>query len=239
MKNNEIKSTELTNKQISINEELNKLFTPNYLKHDIRNVISDFVSDKKNLDRGNNKEMFNNSNKNKKDIFLDLLYQTQLSQKDNIQDKGNNKEVNNISGKSTSNDELQSKFIYENSLLNDKQINPTNNVYEVYHYSTKIPEHVENNSIQYAIGKTSSEVKIQNYDNEKNGQHRKPNNQSNDALKPDNFENDMTFNTSGEKDRRTGNIGHKYLFRSKEYETFIDEEDNINDSSNLLMKRHK
>ena len=238
MKNNELKTTELTDKQLAINEELSKLFKINNIKHDIRNLVADFSADKKNLDRGNNKEVNNITQKDKKDIFVDLLHQTLLSQKDNIQEKGNNKESNNIKGKSTKNDELQSKFIFNNSLLNKDRINNNNKIYEVFKYSNKLPEYKSNNETKFVSGKTGAETKLNTYDNEKNSQHRKPNNQSNDALKPEHFENDMRFKSSGEKDRKTGKMGKKYLFTNKEYETYIDEDDNINDSGNLLMKRH-
>lgn len=235
MKNKELLTTELTNKKTILNEELTKLFKINNNKYDIRNLISDFTADKKNLDRGNNKENSNYTNKEKKDIFTDLLYQSILSEKENILEKGNNKENNNIKGKSTKNDDIQSKFIYENSLLNTDQINKNNNIYEIFQYSTKLPE--INDNIYYNT-KTSAEIKLQNYDNEKFTQERKPNNQSNDTLKPEQFENDAEFKTSGEKDRKTGNFGHKYMFKKKEYEQHIEEEDNINDSNNLIMKRH-
>ena len=36
-------------------------------------------------------------------------------------------------------------------------------------------------------------------------------------LNPDIFENDTEFKISGEKDRKNGNIGHKYMFNNKEY----------------------
>jgi len=236
MKNNELLTVDLTDKRLTINEELTKLFKINDNKYDIRNLIADFTIDKKILEKGNNKEMSNYTQKEKKDLFLELLYQSLLSQKNNILEKGNNKEVSNITGKSTKNDNLQSKFIYDNSLLNQKQLNQHNNIYEVYKYSNKLPEY--NNHISYDNTKNTKEIQLYHCDNEKNSQHRKPNNQSNDKLNPDIFENDTEFKISGEKDRKNGNIGHKYMFNNKEYETYIDDDDNINDSGNLIMKRH-
>jgi hypothetical protein len=238
MKNKELLTTELTDKQLAIHEELSKIFKINDIKHDIRNVIADFSADKKNYDKGNNKELNNKMNKEKKDLFTELLYKALLSQKDNIQDKGNNKEMNNITGKSKNGDTLQSKFIYENCLLNKEQLNKNNNLYEIFQYSIKLPEYNNNNSTKYKSGKSGLENKLNKYDNEKNSQHRKPNNQSNEALNPENFENDMDFKTSGEKDRKTGKMGKKYMFNKKEYESYVDEDDNINDSSNLIMRRH-
>ena len=235
MKNNELLTTELSNKKGHLNEELTKLFKINDNKYDIRNLVSDFSSDKKNLDRGNNKENNNLTNREKKDIFTELLYQSILSEKENVLEKGNNKENINVTGKSTKDDDLQSKFIYDNALLNKEQLNQHNNIYEIFQYSTKLPEKNDNN---YYNTKTSTEIKIQHYDNEKFTHERKPNNQSNDALKPEHFENDAEFKTSGEKDRKTGNHGHKYMFKQKEYEKYIEDDDNINDSNNLIMKRH-
>lgn len=236
MKNNELLTTDLTDKRLTINEELTKLFKINDNKYDIRNLIADFTLDKKMLEKGNNKEMANYTQKDKKDLFLDLLYQSLLSQKNNILEKGNNKEVSNITGKSTKDDALQSKFIYDNVLLNKNQLNQHNNIYEVYKYSNKLPEY--NNNINYDNTKNTKEIQLHSYDNEKNSQHRKPNNQSNDTLNPEIFENDTEFKSSGEKDRKTGNIGHKYMFNNKEYETDMNDDDNINDLGNLIMKRH-
>ena len=199
-------------------------------------MIADFTLDKKMLEKGNNKEMANYTQKEKKDLFLDLLYQSLLSQKNNILEKGNNKEVSNITGKSTKGDTLQSKFIYDNVLLNKNQLNQHNNIYEVYKYSNKLPEYY--NNINYDNTKNTKEIQLHSYDNEKNSQHRKPNNQSNDTLNPEIFENDTEFKSSGEKDRKTGNIGHKYMFNNKEYETDMNDDDNINDLGNLIMKRH-
>ena len=236
MKNNELLTTDLTDKRLTINEELTKLFKINDNKYDIRNLIADFTLDKKMLEKGNNKEISNYTQKDKKDLFLDLLYQSLLSQKNNILEKGNNKEVSNITGKSTKDDTLQSKFIYDNALLNKNQLNQHNNIYEVYKYSNKLPEY--NNNINYDNTKNTKEIQLHSYDNEKNSQHRKPNNQSNDTLNPEIFENDAEFKSSGEKDRKTGNIGHKYMFNNKEYETDMNDDDNINDLGNLIMKRH-
>ena len=66
--------------------------------------------DKKILEKGNNKEMSNYTQKEKKDLFLELLYQSLLSQKNNILEKGNNKEVSNITGKSTKNDNTENQY---------------------------------------------------------------------------------------------------------------------------------
>jgi hypothetical protein len=46
----------------------------------------------------------------------------------------------------------------------------------------------------------------------------------------------MKFNESGFKDRKTGKMGSKYMFKQKEYES--DNEDNVNDSNNIIFRRH-
>ena len=72
---------------------------------------------------------------------------------------------------------------------------------------------------------------------QQNNQHRKPNHQSNDALHQDDFETDAEFKESGQKDRRLGIHGSKYLFREKQYENSM-VDNSINDNTGFKSKNN-
>jgi hypothetical protein len=232
MKNNEMKYTDLTDKKIVIHDSLSKLFATNTNLLNIRKTVSDFNSDKKNNEKGNNKEMSNKTIKDKKELLTDILIQSIKSDNQTYLNKGNNKSLNNQTQNIKLKNNNNSKFIYNNADVNKKIINVHDNIYEVHQYSSKLPE--RHNT--YNNDKDNQEKKLQNYNNEKIMHERKPNNQSNDTLNTSDFENDMKFNESGFKDRKTGKMGSKYMFKQKEYES--DNEDNVNDSNNIIFRRH-
>ncbi len=234
LKNNEILNTETDDKKSKIIDTLNdKLFSKK--EYNILNEIMYKVTKSNNstfLNKGNNKENINIKSKNKSDIINEIFYQIQQSNNDSFLTKGNNKEQFNnkstIKLLNTNNNE----FKYNNNLLNDSKLNQNNNNYEVINYSTKISQFTNN----YDSAKQSIETKLHNYDNEKNNQHRKPNNQSNDTLHAEDFEIDGDFNESGFKTRKMGIMGTKYNYNQKVYENDMNSDENINDITNLKKK---
>jgi len=234
MKNNELKTTILTNKQKVLNEVFTNLYTPDKRKVDIRKAVSDFTGNKNNNERGNNKENVNITSKDKKDNLITILHKTIQSNKDTIMNQGNNKETYINKSKNIKEENQQSQFIYKNSLLNKDKLNKNDNTYEVFQYSKKGPELFNNHSnVQ-----TGVETPLQHNTNEKFTQDRKTNNQSNDTIKLENVENDTTFHVSGSKNRKIGAFGNKYMYNKKEYESSILADDNINDSKTIITRKH-
>ena len=92
-------------------------------------------------------------------------------------------------------------------------------------------------SNNYDSVQKSIETKLHNYDNERNNQHRKPNNQSNDALHQDDFETDAEFRESGFKDRKLGIHGSKYLVKEKLFESGMGD-NSINESTGFKLKNN-
>ena len=233
LKNNELLTTEIDDKKSKILDTLNnKIFSKK--EYNILNNIfhKSLASNNMNfINKGNNKEQVNYKTKQKNDLINELLFQSIKSNNENFINKGNNKErqntKSNIKYLKTNNNE----FIYQNNEINKDKLNNNLKTYEVMNYSTKIST-VENN---YDSVKNSLEKKLNNYDNEKNNQHRKPNVQSNDALHKDDFETDAEFKESGQKDRRMGIFGSKYMFNKKEYEEDMNDT-TINDVTGLSYK---
>ncbi len=234
MKNNELLNTEVDDKKNKLSDLLNdKLFSQKeynnlneILKKSIKSNNETF------LNKGNNKVNINLKNKNKDDIINELFHQSIKSNNETFLNKGNNKEnsnkLSNIKVLKNNNNE----FIYYNNEINKDKLNKTNNSnVEIFNYSKITPQYSNN----YDSVKQSKENKLNNYD-ERNNQHRKPNNQSNDALHTDDFETDTKFKESDQKDRKMGIYGSKYLFRKKEYENSMNSENSINESSSLLSR---
>jgi len=233
MKNNELLNTEVDDKKSKILDTLNdKIF--NKKEYNILNNIlhKSIVSNNTNiLTKGNNKEQRNIKSKQKNDLINELLFQSIKSNNENIINKGNNKEIKNIKSNIKYLTSNNNEFKYHNNEINKDKLNNNLRTYEIINYSNKIPT-IENN---YESVKSSLENKLHNYDNEKNNQHRKPNNQSNDSLHQDDFETDAEFTESGQKDRRMGIFGSKYMFNKKEYETDMNDT-SLNDSTSLSYK---
>jgi hypothetical protein len=234
LKNNEILNTEFDDKKNKIIDTLNsKIFSKK--EYDVLNKILHFSEMSNNtnyLSKGNNKELLNNRVKDKEDILNVILRQSIKSNNESFIEKGNNKQSNNKQSKISFINNNNSEFLYNNNELNNDYIQKNSNNYEVANYSN-IFKDINNN---YKTVKDSIENKLNSYDNEKNNQHRKPNNQSNDALHANDFDIDGEFNDSGYKDRKNGFIGSKYMFNKKEYENGMDDEQNINDMSNIKKK---
>ncbi len=233
-KNNELSTTELDDKKIKLLEALNnKIVTPK--EYTVLNEILHKVSTSNNqsyLNKGNNKENKNNKFLSKNDIINEILYNSIQSNNKTFLDKGNNKEYKNKKSNIKTLLNNNSEFLYSNNDINNNKLNKNDSNYEIINYKMILPK--DSNTIENII--ISLDEKIQSYDKEKNNQHRRPNNQSNDALHQDDFEVDADFNESGYKDRKTGKIGTKYLFSKKEYEDNIND-NSINDSGTIIMKK--
>lgn len=235
LKNNEILNTEMDDKKIKLADTLNsKIFSTkqyenlNEILH--KALTSNKISD---LNKGNNKELSNQKQRVKDDILSELSRQSIKSNNENFINKGNNKEYQNKKSNIKVIDKNNSEFIFHNNELNKNSLQINNKAYEVINYS-KITSQFTNNydSVQKTI-----ETKLQNYNNEKNTQHRKPNHQSNDALHQDDFETDAEFKESGFKDRKLGIHGSKYLFREKQYENGMGD-NSLNDNTGFKSKNN-
>lgn len=236
MKNNEIVNTELDNKLNKLSDLFNnKLFSNkeySILNEALHKSIK--TNNENFLNKGNNKEQINQKNKLKDDIINELLFESVKSEKNNILEKGNNKEhFNNKSNIKILNND-NNMFLYNNNLINNDKLQQNNNKFEVFNYSNKMPEYSNN----FDNVKTSLENKLNNYDIERFSQHRKPNNQSNDALHTDDFDYDGKFEESGQKDRRMGIHGSKYLFREKVLEPSMNSYNSINDSNSSIQRKY-
>ncbi len=235
-KNNEILNTETDDKKGKILDALNsKIFSKK--EYEILNKIlhkSETSNNTNYLEKGNNKELNNIKNKDKNDILNVIFRQSIMSNNDSFMNKGNNKQINNKQSTVKFLNNNNSDFIYYNSEVNNDQLQKNNENYTIANYSNMIKQ-INNN---YNYVKDSLENKLNSYDNEKNNHHRKPNNQSNDALHSDDFDIDSEFKDSGYKDRRNGIMGSKYLFNKKEYESSMND-DNINDASTTGSRSYK
>jgi len=234
-KNNEILNTEIDDKKGSLSDTLNSKIFSNKEYENLSEILHKALMSNKlsELDKGNNKELSNQKQKVKDDILSELLRQSIKSNNENFINKGNNKEYQNK--KSTINllNNKNSEFIFYNNEINKNYIQTNDNNYEVINYS-KIASQFTNN---YDSVQTSIETKLQNFNNEQNNQHRKPNHQSNDALHQDDFETDAEFKESGQKDRRLGIHGSKYLFREKQYENSMSD-NSLNDNTGFKSKNN-
>ena len=234
-KNNEILNTEMDDKKNKLVDTLNSKVFSNKQYDNLSEILHKALISNKlsELDKGNNKELSNQKQKVKDDILSELLRQSIKSNNENFINKGNNKEYQNK--KSTINllNNNNSEFIYHNNEINKNFLQLNDNTYEVINYSQLASQFTNN----YKSVLTSIETKLQNFNNEKNNQHRKPNHQSNDALHQDDFETDAEFKESGQKDRRLGIHGSKYLFREKQYETSI-VDNSLNDNTGFKSKNN-
>jgi len=234
-KNNEIKTVQLDDKRSNFMEVIDKEYKINKAMLDIRKNISNFTSDKKDYDKGNNKETIISSTKKITSLLTDILQKSIMSNNDGFLNKGNNKESINNKVRNINNDHLLSKFIQQSVEVNKDVLNKSNNNYEIYNYKSKLPELANN----YVNDKTSIEKKLYSYDNEK-----KLNNISSkigyEIKTIMDFENDAEYATSGTVSSAAGtvgSIGSKYLNNKKEYESSILDDNNVNDSGSILLKR--
>ena len=225
-KNNEILNTETDDKKGLLSDTLNSKIFSNKEYENLSEILHKALMSNKlsELDKGNNKELSNQKQKVKDDILSELLRQSIKSNNENFINKGNNKEYQNKKSKINLLNNKNSEFIFYNNEINKNHLQTNDNNYEVINYS-KIASQFTNN---YDSVQTSIEKKLQNFNNEQNNQHRKPNHQSNDALHQDDFETDAEFKESGQKDRRLGIHGSKYLFREKQYENSMSD-NSLND----------
>ena len=234
-KNNEILNTETDDKKNKLVDTLNSKVFSNKQYENLSEILHKALTSNKlsELDKGNNKELYNQKQKVKDDILSELLRQSIKSNNENFINKGNNKEYQNK--KSTINfiNNNNSEFIYHNNEINKNFLQLNDNTYEVINYSQLASQFTNN----YESVQTSIETQLQNFNNEQNNQHRKPNHQSNDALHQDDFETDAEFKESGQKDRRLGIHGSKYLFREKQYETSM-VDNSINDNTGFKSKNN-
>lgn len=234
-KNNEILNTEIDDKKGSLSDTLNSKIFSNKEYENLSEILHKALMSNKlsELDKGNNKELSNQKQKVKDDILSELLRQSIKSNNENFINKGNNKEYQNK--KSTINllNNKNSEFIFYNNEINKNHLQTNDNNYEVINYSKIAPQFTNN----YDSVQTSIEKKLQNFNNEQNNQHRKPNHQSNDALHQDDFETDAEFKESGQKDRRLGIHGSKYLFREKQYENSMSD-NSLNDNAGFKSKNN-
>lgn len=238
LKNKELENTELTDKKSSFTEELTKAYKPNNLKVDVRKIISDFSGDRQNYTEGKNlsgKENFNTKSRDNKELLTDILRKSIASNNTNYLDKGNNKVLSNNTSADINNVMQQSKFLYTNSDINKDVLNKAKEDFEVFNYKTRQPELFST----YENDKSSIERVLQATDKEKLLEQRNLGPQQSEIQKAENFEIDTDFSKSGEVNMAAGtvgNMGSKYMFKDKQYESSISESNNINDRS-VSIKR--
>lgn len=228
-KNKELENIELTQKLYDINEIFNKLYASNDIKTDIRKNISDFFLNEKDLNKGNNKEQSNYTNRDKKDLITDILYKSLMTNNTSFLDKGNNKSLFNNKSRNTSEDKNQSKFILTSNIINKDIINKTKN-HEVINYKAAINQ---DKFDKYNNVKSGVDSTIYIIDNEKELEQRNIGPQSNEILSTEDFITDTEFSNSGTNNKAAGTVGimgNKYMFNKKEYENSI-LDTSINDST--------
>ncbi len=238
LKNKELENTELSDKKSNFTEELSKTYKPNDLKVDVRKIISDFSGDKKDYFKGKNlheKENFNITVRDKKELLTDILRKSITSNNTNYLNKGNNKSLFNNKSRNISEGMQSSKFLFKNSEINTNVLNKKKEDFEIFNYKTKQPELFSS----YKNDKSSIEKTLSATDKEKMLEQRNIGPQQSEIQKAENFENDTDFSKSGEVSMAAGtvgNMGSKYMFKDKEYEDSISESYNINDKS-VSIKR--
>lgn len=234
-KNNEILNTETDDKKTQLSDILNLKISSNKEYDNLTEILHKaLASNKQNfLNKGNNKELINQKQRVKDDILSELARESIRSNNESFINKGNNKEYQNKKSNINVLTNNNSEFIYNNNEINKNSIQLNDKTYEVFNYSQVSSQFTNNyDSVQQTV-----ETRLQNYNNEQNNQHRKPNFQSNDALHQDDFETDADFTESGQKDRRLGIFGSKYLFREKQYENSMNDA-SINDNTGLITKNN-
>jgi len=178
--------------------------------------------------------MKNIRSKTKTDILNELMRQSLKSNNETFINKGNNKEYKNKKSGIGFINNNNSDFIYHNNEINTDVLQKNKKAYEIANYSNLANSQFSNN---YESVQTSIEIKLHNYDSERNNQHRKPNNQSNEALHQDDFETDVEFRDSGFKDRKLGIHGSKYLVKEKLFESSMGD-NSINESTGMKSKNN-
>ena len=228
-KNKELDNMEFTQKTQALNEAFTTLYKINDIKSDIRKNVSEFFINEKELAKGNNKEQYNYSIKDKKDIITDILHKSLMSNNYSFLNKGNNKSSYINKSRDISDDANQSKFILTSSIVNKDHLNKTKN-YEVINYKLAINRDTFDN---YNNMKTGVDSTIYNIDNEKQLEQRQLGPQHNESLTSENFITDSEFSNSGINNMAAGTVGvmgNKYMFNKKEYESSI-LDTSINDST--------
>ena len=228
-KNKELDNMEFTQKTQALNEAFTTLYKINDIKSDIRKNVSEFFINEKELAKGNNKEQYNYSIKDKKDIITDILHKSLMSNNYSFLNKGNNKSLYINKSRDISDDANQSKFILTSSIVNKDHLNKTKN-YEVINYKLAINRDTFDN---YNNMKTGVDSTIYDIDNEKQLEQRQLGPQHNESLTSDNFITDSEFSNSGINNMAAGTVGvmgNKYMFNKKEYESSI-LDTSINDST--------
>lgn len=228
-KNKELDNMEFTQKTQALNEAFTTLYKINDIKSDIRKNVSEFFINEKELAKGNNKEQYNYSIKDKKDIITDILHKSLMSNNYSFLNKGNNKSSYINKSRDISDDANQSKFILTSSIVNKDHLNKTKN-YEVINYKLAINRDTFDN---YNNMKTGVDSTIYDIDNEKQLEQRQLGPQHNESLTSENFITDSEFSNSGINNMAAGTVGvmgNKYMFNKKEYESSI-LDTSINDST--------
>jgi hypothetical protein len=228
-KNKELDNMEFTQKTQALNEAFTTLYKINDIKSDIRKNVSEFFINEKELAKGNNKEQYNYSIKDKKDIITDILHKSLMSNNYSFLNKGNNKSSYINKSRDISDDANQSKFILTSSIVNKDHLNKTKN-YEVINYKLAINRDTFDN---YNNMKTGIDSTICDIDNEKQLEQRQLGPQHNESLTSENFITDSEFSNSGINNMAAGTVGvmgNKYMFNKKEYESSI-LDTSINDST--------
>ena len=227
-KNNEIKTTELDGKAAKLSENFNKSYQINKQALDVRENISDFKSGMRNHTKGNNKENMTMRAKDVNDIITKSLRKSLMSNNINMINKGNNKESMVTKSKNLNDSVHYSKFTNENVILNKKTLNGNDKDYEIFNYKSKQPELFNNFVNDYS----SLEVELGNKDKEKTLEGGISGVSTYEIKNIDDFDTDADFSKTGEVKKAagsTGKMGSKFLFRQKEYENSMLEDDNIND----------
>lgn len=235
-KNQDLNNIEMTQKT----QKISDAFTTNYSSNsniptDIRKNVSEFVTNK-NINKGNNKEISNFSNKAKQDIVTEALRNSLLSNNNTFLNKGNNKSLYNHNLRNTSNDAKNSQFIMANSEINKDFLNKAGN-FEVFNYKSSINK---NDFDNFSNMKTGIDSTINILDNEKELIQRNLGNQNMDSLTTDSFTTDTDFNISNANFAATGSVGvmgSKYQTRQKEYETSI-YTNSANDSTSFNKSKY-
>ena len=228
-KNKELDNMEFTQKTQALNEAFTTLYKINDIKSDIRKNVSEFFINEKELAKGNNKEQYNYSIKDKKDIITDILHKSLMSNNYSFLNKGNNKSSYINKSRDISDDANQSKFILTSSIVNKDHLNKTKN-YEVINYKLAINRDTFDN---YNNMKTGIDSTICDIDNEIQLEQRQLGPQHNESLTSENFITDSEFSNSGINNMAAGTVGimgNKYMFNKKEYESSI-LDTSINDST--------
>ena len=172
------------------------------------------------MNKGNNKESINFSNKAKKEIITNALRNSLMSNNNTFLNKGNNKTLFNSNIRNTTKDANTSQFIMANSEINTNRLNKTKN-FEVMNNLSAINK---NNFDNFNNMKTGIDNTIVVIDNEKELIQRNMEHQINDSITTESFATDTDFNNSNTNFAATGSVGvmgSKYQVRHKEYETSI------------------